>query len=134
MTLYLVDTSVWIDYLEGARTEIAGRFAGILDRGYPFGITSVIYQEVLQGVSSQREFDRLSEYLGTQRFYHPQNPVASYEESARVYFRCRRAGITIRSATDCLIARVAIEHDLILLHDDSDFENMAGAIPELTLA
>jgi predicted nucleic acid-binding protein len=33
-----------------------------------------------------------------------------------------------------LIARIAIEHELILLHDDRDFENMAGVIPELTLA
>jgi predicted nucleic acid-binding protein len=35
---------------------------------------------------------------------------------------------------DCLIARVAIEHGLILLHDDSGFENMAGVILELELA
>jgi predicted nucleic acid-binding protein len=73
----MLDTSVWIDYLEGAETEIAGRFAEMLDRGYPFGITSVIYQEALQGVSSQREFDRLSEYLGSQRFYHPEDPIGS---------------------------------------------------------
>ena len=132
--MYLVDTSVWIDYLEGAETEISTSFARMLDRGYQFGITSVVYQEVLQGVSSQGEFDRLSEYLGTQRFYHPQDPVASYGEAARIYFRCRRAGVTIRSAADCLIARIAIEHDLILLHNDIDFEDIAGVIPELTLA
>lgn len=47
--MYLVDSSVWIDYLEGAETEIAGRLAEVLDLGYPFGITSVVYQEVLQG-------------------------------------------------------------------------------------
>ena len=76
--MYLVDTSVWIDYLGGAETEIAGRFARMLDRGYPVGIASVIYREVVQGVSSREEFDRLSEYLSTQRFYHPQDPIASY--------------------------------------------------------
>ncbi len=132
--MYLVDTSVWIDYLGGAETEIAGRFAGVLDRGYPFGITSVIYQEVVQGVSSREEFDRLSEYLGTQRFYHPRDPIISYREAALLYFRCRRGGVTVRSTIDCLIARIAIEHELLLLHDDSDFENMARAIPELILA
>jgi len=132
--LYLVDTSVWIDYLGGAETEIAERFSEALDRGYPFGITGVIYQEVLQGVSSQREFDRLSEYLGSQRFYHPEDPVDSYREAARLYFRCRRAGITIRSATDCLIAQVAIENDLLLLHGDQDFERMVRVVPELQLA
>ena len=51
-----------------------------------------------------------------------------------MYFDCRRAGITIRSAADCLIARVAVEHELMLLHDDRDFEKMAEVVPDLALA
>jgi predicted nucleic acid-binding protein len=129
-----VDSSVWIGYLGGERTEVTERFAGMLDRGYPVGLTGVILQEVVQGISSEREFEQASDYLGSQTFYHLQDPVESYKEAARMYFDCRRAGITIRSAIDCLIARVAIEHDLLLLHDDRDFENMAGVISELTLA
>jgi predicted nucleic acid-binding protein len=88
----------------------------------------------LQGVSSQREFDRLSEYLGSQRFYHPKDPIGSYREAAWLYFRCRRAGVTVRSAIDCLIAQVAIEHDLLLLHNDQDFNRMVEVIPALQLA
>ena len=106
----------------------------ISESGQLFGITGVIFQEVLQGAASQAKFDYLTEYLGSQPFYHPQGPIESYKEAALIYFRCRRAGVTIRSAVDCLIARVAIEHDLVLLHDDRDFEKMAGVIPELTLA
>jgi predicted nucleic acid-binding protein len=105
-----------------------------LDGGYAVGLTGVVYQEVIQGVSSWDEFERTSEYLGSQTFYHPMDPVESYREAALIYFRCRRAGVTIRSAVDCLIARIAIEHDLMLLHDDRDFEKMAGVVPELTLA
>ncbi|MDQ3238499.1 MAG: PIN domain-containing protein [Actinomycetota bacterium] len=110
------------------------RFMEISESGQLFGITGVIFQEVLQGAASQAKFDYLTEYLGSQTFYHPQGPIESYKEAALIYFRCRRAGVTIRSAVDCLIARVAIEHDLVLLHDDRDFEKMAGVIPELTLA
>jgi predicted nucleic acid-binding protein len=132
--LYLVDTSAWIDYLEGRETEVAARLGEVLDLGSPFGITGVIYQEVLQGVSSQREFDDLTEYLGYQRFYHPGDAGESYGEAAYLYFRCRREGVTIRSAIDCLIARIAIEHDLLLLHNDRDFEHMAEVVPELKLA
>ncbi len=106
----------------------------MLDRGYPVGLTGAIYQEVLQGVSSRGEFDRLSEYLGSQTFYHPRDPIESHMEAALIYFRCRQAGVTVRSAIDCLIARVAIEHDLFLLHDDRDFLNIATVVPELTLA
>ena len=98
------------------------------------GLTGVIYQEVLQGVYTKGEFERVSEYLGSQTFYHPLDPVESYAEAARMFFDCRRAGITIRSSIDCLIARVAIEHGLMLLHDDRDFEKVAENPPDLTLA
>ena len=98
------------------------------------GLTGSIYQEVLQGVSSEREFERVSEYLGSQTFYHPAEPVESYAEAARMYFDCRRAGLTVRSSIDCLIARLAIEHGLTLLHDDRDFEKISEVIPELALA
>jgi predicted nucleic acid-binding protein len=106
----------------------------VLERGYPVGLTGAIYQEVLQGVSSEREFEQVSEYLGSQNFYHPRDLVESYREAALIYFDCRRAGITVRSAANCLIARVAIEHGLVLLHDDRDFDNMVKVITELTLA
>jgi predicted nucleic acid-binding protein len=132
--LYLVDTSVWIGYMRDEETEATKRLAEIEERRYPFGITGVIHQEVLQGAASRAKFDYLVEYLGSQTFYHPRDPIESYREAALIHFRCRRAGITIRSATDCLIARVAIEHDLILLHNDSDFENMAQVITEFSLA
>ena len=132
--MYLVDTSVWIGYMRDEETEATDRLTKIEERGRSFGITGVIYQEVLQGAASRVKFDYLAEYLGTQPFYHPKDPVESHREAALIYFRCRRAGVLVRSAIDCLIARVAIEHELILLHDDQDFENMAGVISELALA
>ena len=125
---------MWIDYLGGAETEAVGRFEERLDDGYAVGLTGVIYQEVIQGVSSWSEFERTSEYLGSQPFYNPRDPVESYKEAALIYFRCRRAGVTIRSAIDCLIARITIEHGLMLIHDDTDYEKMAEVVPELTLA
>ena len=132
--MYLVDTSVWIDYMRDEESKVTKRFTGIQGRGEPLGITGVIHQEVLQGAASRAKFDYLKDFLGSQTFYHPKDPVESYAEAARMYFDCRRNGITIRSTTDCLIARVAVEHDLLLLHDDRDFEKMAGVIPGLTLA
>ncbi len=131
--MFLVDTSVWIGYLRRAANPAVAWFEDILDRGYPFGITSVIYQEILQGADSEASFDRLADYLSTQVFYHPLDPEASYQAAARLYVRCRRAGITVRSSVDCLIAQVAMEHDLLLLHDDRDFDRIAGVEPELRL-
>ncbi len=132
--MYLVDTSAWVDYLREKDTDAAGLLAEVLDRGVPFGITASIYQELLQGAATPEDFAELVEYLGTQRFYHPKDPIDSYREAALLYFRCRRAGVTIRSTIDCLIARLAIERDLLLLHNDRDFANMARVVPELKLA
>lgn len=132
--MYLVDTSVWISYMRDEQTEATKRLVDVEERQHTFGITGVIYQEVLQGAASEAKFDYLAEYMASQPFYHPRDPIESYKEAARIYYDCRRAGITIRSSMDCLIARVAIEHGLIVLHDDLDFEMMAAVIPELTLA
>ncbi len=108
-------------------TELAGGENAV-------GITSVIYQEVLQGAASPAKFGYIADHLDSQTFYYPPHTKTSYKESARMYFACRRRGITIRNSVDCLVARVAIEHDLLLLHDDRDFEALAMVVPELSLA
>ncbi len=51
-----------------------------------------------------------------------------YARAASIYFTCRRKGITVRSTIDCLIAQIALEHDLFLIHNDSDFDAMAPVI------
>ena len=131
--MFLVDTSVWIDYLRQKPTQPAIWFSEILERGYPFGLTGVIYQEILQGADSEASYQRLDDYLSTQVFYHFRDPVISYAEAARLYFLCRRAGVTLRSTVDCLIAQVAIEHELLIVHNDRDFDFLASVVPEVRL-
>jgi hypothetical protein len=131
--LFLVDTSVWIDYLRDIPTASVEKFQRILDEGGRFGITSAIFQEVLQGAESESAFARLQAFLGEQVFYHPQDLVLSYAEAARIYARCRRAGITVRSTIDCLIAQIAVEHRLLLLHSDKDFDRIATMVPDLEI-
>ena len=132
--MYLVDTSVWLDFFRNRSTQAVTQFEEILDNNLPFGITSVIYQEVLQGADSQRDFSKLQNYLATQKFYHPLDPILSYEQAAGLYLTCRRQGITIRGSIDCLIAQIAIEHNLHLLHNDRDFTQMATINKHLKLA
>jgi predicted nucleic acid-binding protein len=58
----LVDTSVLIDFLKGDANEGVSKFKRILSQGIPFGITSFIYQEILQGAASPKEYDLLKLY------------------------------------------------------------------------
>ena len=61
------------------------------------------------------------------------DPVASRVDAARIYFDCRRKGLTVRSAADCLIAQIALERDFSLLHDDCDFEAIGKVRPLRTV-
>jgi predicted nucleic acid-binding protein len=127
--MILVDTSVLVDFFKGMKNEPSQRFKFILQQGIPFGITSLIYQELLQGARSEKEYRLLRGYLETQRFYNPKDPVDSYAKAARIYFDCRKKGVTVRSTIDCIIAQTAIEHNLLLLHNDNGFGAIASAIP-----
>ncbi|MDX8409692.1 MAG: hypothetical protein R8J84_06590 [Mariprofundales bacterium] len=79
-------------------------------------------------------YHQLLDYLSGQHFYHPKDEIRSYAQAARIYFVCRRKGITIRSTIDGLIAQIAIEHHVILLHDDVDFLHMAKVISDLKVS
>ncbi len=131
--MYLIDTSVWIDYFRDIKNASTRKFISILDSHLPFGITGVIYQEVLQGSASEQDLNQLKDYLSTQRFFHPQDEIITYELAAKLLYQCRRKGITIRSTIDCFIAQIAIEHDLVLLHNDQDYDRIRSVVPELLL-
>lgn len=132
--MYLIDTSVWIDYLRNKSNPAVKYFTNILEQRLSFGLTSIIYQEILQGANTNHDFEKLLEYLNTQRFFHPKDHILSYQAAARLYFDCRKQGITIRSSIDCLIAEIAIEHDLILVHNDIDYHYIQKVRDKLKLA
>ena len=131
--MILVDTSVIINYLKDQKTEAVEQFEYILDKNLPYGINTFIYQEVLQGAKTDKEYNLLKEYFETIPLYHLKYGKKSYEQAALINIRCRENGITIRSMIDLLIAETAIENDLYLLHDDNDFINIAKVIKELKL-
>jgi predicted nucleic acid-binding protein len=131
--MILVDTSVLIGYLRGDDTPATGLFDRLLQAQIPWGITPLVYQEVLQGARNTSEFNRLKCYFDTFPIFLLKHGLESYERAARLNLRCRRAGVTVRSSIDLLIAETAIEHDLFLFHHDADFNRMAGAIPELQI-
>ncbi len=126
--MVLVDTSVLIDYLKGANNTTTKKFQFVLDNGIPFGINSFIYQELLQGVKSEKDFRKLKQYLDTQTFYNLRDFRESFAQAARIYFLCRKKGVTVSSTIDCLIVQTVLEYDLYLLHNDKDFEMIRKVI------
>lgn len=127
--MILVDTSALLDFFRGADSVVHERFREVLQRGVPFGITPLIMQEVLQGAKTEKDFHTLHRYLAGQRFYLPDDPRDAAVKAAKIYFTLRKQGITVSGSNDCLIAQIAIEHGLFLLHGDSDFDRIASTFP-----
>ena len=131
--MIIVDTSVLIPFFRGDDTKPARRMREIEEQLVPFAIPALCCQELLQGARDLREWKLLSRYLETQELLTVHDPWQSHSAAARIYFDCRRKGITIGSAIDCLIAQLVLESDGILLHDDVDFERIKAVRPLQTL-
>lgn len=129
--MYLVDTSVWVDFFKASPTPPVERLKALLTAGTEVGLTATILQEILQGTADERQFAKYRSYFETQPIYLPKDPIETAVTAARIYFDCRRRGITVRSSNDCLIAQTAVEHNLVLLHNDEDFRRISGVLNEL---
>lgn len=123
--MILVDTSVLIGYFKKATGVPYEKMDYIIDYDIPYGICNFIYQELLQGCRNKHEYQLLKEYLNTLPFYDLRYGRQSFEDTALMFINCRKKGITTRSTIDLIIAEIAMENDLFLLHDDMDYVNIA---------
>ncbi len=130
--MVLVDTTVWIALLRNAAGPVVERLRSILEEG-DAAVAPVIVQEIVQGARDQAAFRVLQRRFATLPVLEGRSAVETAVEAGRLYARCRWAGITPRSPHDCLIAQIAIEHNVPLLHDDRDFELLAQVEPRLAL-
>lgn len=59
---------------------------------------------------------------------HHFDAVSDFDAAARIYRRCRHAGVTPRGLTDCMIAAVAWRRNDTLLSFDADLDRVATVI------
>jgi predicted nucleic acid-binding protein len=122
----LVDTSVWIDVLRDRTGRRTAALEAALD-GEETVLSRFHQLELLQGALDELEWSLLREYLEMQQYL--ECSLTSWADAARIFFDLRRRGKTVRSPIDCCIAQLAIEHDVLLLHRDRDFEVIAEVTP-----
>jgi predicted nucleic acid-binding protein len=121
----LVDTSAWIEvFAKPARLSLDA--IGGLDEV----VTCLpVIQEVLQGFRHESAFLVARDAMLALPCVESPLPQAAFEEAVGLYRAGRRAGFTVRSGVDCLIAACAIRHGLTVLHRDRDFEALARVSP-----
>lgn len=122
----IVDTSVWIDgFNPKIETREKKALVQLIQNNTSIYLCPVIYQEILQGIREEKVFNRTKFIL--QHFNMIDIDLMYVTNHAiNLYRHLRKKGITIRKSIDCLIASYAIIADLPLLHNDSDFTQIAG--------
>lgn len=123
--MLLIDTSVWIKLFREENDDFKQTLTEIID-GRDYYLSRFTQTELLQGCRNEREWSKLNSYLQTQDYINPS--LQSWTHAARIYFELRRQGITVRNTIDCLIAASTIEHKLLLVHIDRDFEAIAQGV------
>ena len=123
--MFLLDTTIWI---------------GVFRKKDPLDLTGAIaideivtclpvVQEVLQGFRDERAFRLARESMFS--FPMVDSPLSAevFSQAVALYRDARRAGKTVRSSIDCLIAASALRHDLTILHVDRDYDSLSAVSP-----
>lgn len=121
--MVLVDTTVWIDFFADRNEPHVAALQEFIEIGEDLCLCGIILTEVLQGIRSDEDYIRTKKYLGELIFLPMRQ--ATFIRAAEVYRSLRKRGVTIRKPVDCMIASVAIEHNIPLLHNDRDFGRIA---------
>jgi hypothetical protein len=118
--MVLVDTSVWIDFFAARSSDHVVALENLIINRKDVCICGIVLTEVLQGIRKDSEFKKTRDLFNNLLFFPMSFSV--FLKAAEIYRDLRRKGITIRRSVDCMIASVAIENDIPLLHNDKDFK------------
>ena len=121
----LLDTSVWIQVFRQHNPVD-------LESVVPFEEIVVclpVIQEILQGFRDEQAFRVARDSLRAIPCVESPLDQNLFLEAADLYRRARRAGLTVRSGVDCLIAACAVRNDLVVIHQDRDYSALARVSP-----
>ena len=117
--MILVDSSVWIDFFNGAQNAETDKLNEILGLEEVV-IGDLILAEVLQGFRSDADYKAAKNVL-TSLTVHDLPGKELAIKSANNFRKLRKKGITIRKTADVIIATYCIENKIPLLFTDKDF-------------
>ena len=121
----LIDTSAWIEYLRATGSPAAVTVRRLLSED-PASVATCepVAMELLSGAGDDRTYAQLERLVNGLPALDVDTSV-DFRSAAAIYRTARRAGRTIRSINDCLIASVSIRHNAELVHRDGDFDVIA---------
>lgn len=125
--MILADTSAWVEYDRATGSPVDQRLAALIVGDGPLAVTEPVAMEVLAGARDDRREADLRRLLLRFRLLRF-DATADFAAAARIYRRCRGAGITPRGMIDCMIAAVAWRLDATLLSHNADLDRVARVL------
>lgn len=74
---------------------------------------------MLQGLRKSKALTQIEQHFLDMEWLSPLEPE-TFVDAASLYRLLRSKGVTIRSTTDCIIAKLAAENDVLILSKDRD--------------
>jgi predicted nucleic acid-binding protein len=122
----LIDSSAWVEYFRATGSAAAGEVRRLLsEEADQVAMCEPVAMEILSGVGDDITHAKLERLVNGLPSLHIDSSM-DFRAAAQIYRGARRAGRTIRSLNDCLIAAVALRHDARIIHQDNDFEVIAA--------
>ena len=115
----LVDTSAWVDYLNGFPSPAADALTDLLQGEEDIYTCGIVAAEVFQGLRRDRERGAIQRSFQDLLFLEPSG-IELYLRAAELCRSLRKQGVAVRSTVDCTIAALAEVNALLSHMDDSD--------------
>lgn len=125
--MILADASAWVEYDRATSSAADERLTALIATDGALAVTEPVVMEMAAGARSDEHEADLRRLLARFELL-AFDAVADFDAAARIYRRCRAAGITPRGMIDCMIAAVAWRRDATLLAWDVDLARVAGVI------
>ncbi len=124
--MIVVDTTVWVDFFAGRSDEPhVTELLRLIDADAGVALTDVIFGEILQGLRDDHTVRRVENRITAFDILQLRT-LDDFRTAAALYRHARSEGKTIRRTLDCLIAAVCVREECAILHNDRDFDHLAG--------
>ncbi|MGI8430432.1 MAG: type II toxin-antitoxin system VapC family toxin [Solirubrobacteraceae bacterium] len=125
--MILADTSAWVEFDRATGSQVHRRLSQLIGSGEQLATSEPVVMEVISGARDDRRERELRRLLMRFRLLRIDAAV-DFDGAARIYRRCRSAGVTPRGMIDCMIASVAQRSKAAILAHDIDLVRVAGVM------
>jgi predicted nucleic acid-binding protein len=117
----LIDTSVWIPYLQGTAPGELERAVDELLTGRDVIVPKIVLAELIQGARSEKDIAAILEFL--EAFTVVDEGEKTWLDAGRLSYNMKKKGKTINLA-DCYLAILARENKASILTLDKHFKDL----------